>query len=274
MKRATQLSEIHKNFNPTPLTGEELDLETGIYIDTIEARTNNKFKSPLRKLYLACTGESSNFIQVLMGHRGCGKSTELNKIEKQFIDEGYIVKKIDCRIETNLAKIDVFDIIYIILQSLIDIAQNLKIKGIDEKNPYIIKALDYFKDTEIETRIKEENSDTIEAGFGLGFDKIISLFAKGKTAIQYNTEAITTIKERIKKSNEDWFRCIDFLCEEIFAHESKRPVIIFENFDKIIDTSKVMEIFNDGYISSEKIRTYCIFTFPICLTYDTRIGRI
>jgi hypothetical protein len=274
MKKATQLDEIQRNFSPTPLTGKDLDLEEGIYVDTIEARTNDAFNSPIRKIYNACIGESFNFIQVLMGHRGCGKSTEINKLEQKFNAEGYIVKKIDCVVETNLSKIDVFDIIYIILQSLIDIAQKCKVEGVDENNEYIIRALNYFNDTDIIKKVEEENSDSFEAGSGFGFDKIISIFAKGKTAIQYNTETITTIKERIKKSNEDWFNCIDFLCDAIYAQEKKRPIIIFENFDKIMESSKVLEIFNDGYISSEKIRTYCIFTFPISLTYDTRIGRI
>jgi hypothetical protein len=275
MKKATQLAEILGNFDPTPIKEpDELDEETGIYVDTIEARTGNEARSPLRKLYTACTEGSSNYIQVLMGHYGCGKSTEINKLEQKFIKNNYIVKKIDCQIEINLSKIDVFDIIYLILQSLIDVAQELKIKGVDEKNEYIIRALDYFNDTDIVKKIKEENSDSIEIGGGFSFDKIISIFAKGKTAIQYNTETITTIKERIKKNNEDWFSCMNFLCEAIYTQENKKPIIIFENFDKIGETSKVLEIFNDGYISSEKIRTYCIFTFPISLTYDSRIGRI
>jgi len=279
MKKATQLDEIFKNFNSTPLKGNELDENNGIYVDTIKARTNDVFNSPLRKLFDACTcneasEESANFIQVLLGHRGCGKSTEINKLEQKFLEKGCIVRKINCQVETNLSQIEVFDIIYLILQSLIDITQEHNIEGIDENNEYIIKALAYFNDTEIITKVSEENSESVEAGVGFGIDKIISVFAKGKTAIQYSTETIGIIKERIRKSNEDWFNCIDFLCEEIFNQKERRPIIIFENFDKIIEIPKVLDIFKDGYISSEKIRTYCIFTFPIALTYDPRMGQI
>ena len=274
MKKAVRLSEIEKNFNPAPLIGEELDPEKGLYVDTIGARINASFRSPLRKIYNACTGGSPQFIQVLMGHRGCGKSTELNKMEQQFIKEGYMVRKINCQTELNLAKLEVFDIIYLILQSLIDIAKDCKIKGVDEKNERIIRALHYFKDTEIVEKIKDGASASLEAGAGLGWDKIINIFAKGKTALQYSSESIITIKENIRKNNEDWYRCIDFLCEEIYQNQGKRPVFIFENFDKMIDPEKAFDVFRDGYISSEKIRTYCIFTFPISLTYDTRMGRI
>ncbi|MDR1544939.1 MAG: tetratricopeptide repeat protein [Prevotellaceae bacterium] len=274
MKKATELKDIYNNFGLTALVGEELDPETGIYVDTIEARTNDRYNSPLRKLYDACTGESSDFIQILLGHRGCGKSTEINKLEQEFLSKDYIVKKINCAVETNLSTIEVFDIIYIILQSLINIVEEHKIKGIDVNNKIIVRALNYFDDTEIITRVTENKVESVEAGMGLDLNAIVNIFAKGKMGIQYNTETIAEIKSRIKKNNEDWFNCIDFLCEKIYEQKKKRPIIIFENFDKIIDISKVLDIFKSGYISSEKIRTYCIFTFPIGLTYNPLMGQI
>jgi len=47
-QRIIDVSSIIKNFSTTPLTGDELDEEKGFYVDTIEARTGNPFKSPIK----------------------------------------------------------------------------------------------------------------------------------------------------------------------------------------------------------------------------------
>ena len=269
------LVNIRKNFDAMPLVDEQLDINTGFYVDTILARTSSIFNSPLKELYNTFINNYSDFIQVLMGHNGCGKSTEINKLELDLKKEGFSVKKFDCKTETSINQVTVYDVLFLILQSLIEIADEKNISFSIDENKIIEKAIDYFKETEIIKTITEESGNSVEAGagFNFSFPNIVSLFAKGKTGIKYNTAEIQTVKEKIKLNNADLFNCIDMLSNRIFQETQKRPIIIFEGLDKI-GPSLALEIFRDGLISSEKIRTYCIFTFPISLTYDKNIGAI
>ena len=115
------VKEIIKKFSTNPLEGKQLDEENGFYVNTIEARTGNTKKSPMDDIFEECTEEGANFIHLLLGHRGCEKSTEINKLELKFKEEGFAVKKIDCQAETNFSLLEVEDILILISNALLEI---------------------------------------------------------------------------------------------------------------------------------------------------------
>jgi len=173
----TTIRGIRRNFFPHPLKGDELDEETGLYVDTIAARTGNPAKSPIDDIFEACTGDGANFVHLLLGHRGCGKSTELNKLERRFIEEGFAVKKIDCKTEANIANMNVEDVLILISNALLSICND---KGINI-NPSDIEILDsFFASIDKEVKIGEEKTIEMSAGIGAKFAYIIKLVARQK----------------------------------------------------------------------------------------------
>ena len=266
-----EIRDIIKNFSILPLKGDELDEKNGFYVDTIEARTGNIIVSPIADIFEDCTTGSPNFIHLLFGHRGCGKSTEINKLEIKLKDAGFATKKIDCQTETNFANLEVEDILILISNALFEICAE---KGIDI-NPSDKKRLeDFFTPKEIVT--SETDIRTVSGGGGGGINVdfyLLKLSGEAKAQIMGSSEKIETIRKEIRNNFIEWNDCIDRIIEKIKEKdEQKYPIIIFENFDKILPTERAVSIFEKGYL--EKIKTYVIYTFPISLSYSEKFGTI
>ena len=76
MKYANQISEIINAFSPEPLKIEQMN---EFYCkDTMEYRMSDKYSSPIEDIFDICQEEGEYNAFLLLGHRGCGKSTELN----------------------------------------------------------------------------------------------------------------------------------------------------------------------------------------------------
>ena len=264
-----RIKRIRRSFSTMPLTGEDLDDQTGLYVNTIEARTGNPKKSPIVDIYEACTEESPNYIHLLLGHRGCGKSTELNNLEKKLQKENYTLRKIDCQSETNLTKIKLEDVLILISDALLDICNE---KGIDIDSEEI-KILDsFFATIEKQKRIGSQKEKKIHSGIGIGFSKIIQLVAEVKGQIINTSDEMITIRETIQKRFSEWNECINNIIEKIKQADNLRhPIIIIENLDKI-ELEIAIEIFKDDNLG--KICTYIVFTFPISLSYDAKFRAI
>jgi len=267
----TTIKGIRQNFFPYPLKNNELDEKNGFYVDTMLARTGNPAKLPIEDIFCDCTTGSYNFIHLLLGHRGCGKSTEINRLEIKFRDAGFAVKKIDCQAETNFASVRVEDILILISNALLEIC--------DEKSILInksdIETLRYFF-AEKEEKTTDKDCETKGGGIGGGISintPIVKLSADAKAQIMNTSEKITTIRENVINHFSEWNRCIDNIIEKIKEKDNRKyPIIIFENFDKIVPVENAIKIFEKGYL--EKIRTYIIYTFPISLSYSEKFGTI
>ena len=266
----TDINDIIKNFSIIPLKGDELDEEKGFYVDTIEARTGNPFKSPTEDIFRDCTEEYVNFIHLLLGHRGCGKSTEINKLEIKLKDAGFAVKKFDLQGVANLSTLEVEDILILISNALLDICKE---KNIDINRSDVEKLKNFFDTKEEITRNTESEAITVNTGIGLSFSKIIKLLSELKGQIMGSSEQITTVRRNIINYFDEWNVCIDNIIEKIKEKDNQKfPIIIFENFDKIRPTERAIDIFGKGYL--DNIRTPIIYTFPISLSYSEKFGII
>lgn len=105
MKYANQVSEIINAFSPAPLKREQM--EEFYCKDTMEYRTSDKYSSPIEDIFDICRSSEENCACLLLGHRGCRKSTELNRMSERLIDAGYHVKTINCSMD-----LDLFNIVY------------------------------------------------------------------------------------------------------------------------------------------------------------------
>ena len=266
----TDINDIIKNFSIIPLKGDELDEEKGFYVDTIEARTGNPFKSPTEDIFRDCTEEYVNFIHLLLGHRGCGKSTEINKLEIKLKDAGFAVKKFDLQGVANLSTLEVEDILILISNALLDICKE---KNIDINRSDVEKLKNFFDTKEEITKNTESEAITFNTGIGLSFSKIIKLLSELKGQIMGSSEQITTVRRNIINYFDEWNVCIDNIIEKIKEKDNQKfPIIIFENFDKIRPTERAIDIFGKGYL--DNIRTPIIYTFPISLSYSEKFGII
>jgi len=272
MEKATDIKDIIDVFSTMPLKDEE-DLKR-FRIDTIQYRTGNPKKSPISDIFAACTAPNMQSSCILMGHRGCGKSTELNHLLQIFKEEGYSALSIDCTAESNLLTIDYYDIMLLITESLLKIAEQ---KNISLHENLIESVLNFFKETINETTTEE--NDTTNSGIGAGFkipilSDIINIFGTIKKEYRHNIGKRETIKEIINQKSSVWLENITEISNHIIsALDFKKPVLIFEGLDKIEgDEDRTFRIFSNDTLS--KLNFPIIYTFPISLRYSSKFQDI
>lgn len=92
MKYADRVSEMMNAFSPAPLKIEQM--QEFYCSDTMEYRVGDKYSSPMEDIYDMCREVEEGCAFLLLGHRGCGKSTELNRLSEKFLADGYQVKTV------------------------------------------------------------------------------------------------------------------------------------------------------------------------------------
>ena len=275
LKKAERIEEIPNSFSPRPLSGEDLDI---FYNETIEVRTADAYSSPIEDIYDACTSPAEDNIFILMGHTGCGKSTELNKMAERMKREGYQIRTLSCL--DDLGQTPLYtDLLILMGEALISIAREIGCSFDTELGKAILR----FWNTEI-IQISGESSEhaiDIEAGTSLDtpaiFHQIFSLFASIKTGIKLKQTDSAEYKSRIERRSAEWYAAIDEIADLITEKlDGRRPVIIYEDLDKLdrVDPDTVWDMFSLHAVNLCNFSFPVIYTFPISLSYDPKYGTL
>lgn len=271
MKYANQISEIINAFSPAPLKKEQMAM---FYCkDTMEYRTSDKYNSPIEDIFDGCknTDEYSAFL--LLGHRGCGKSTELNRMSEELAADGYYVKTINCSMDLDLFNIVYSDLFILMGEALIQIAGELECEIEDR----VLEKLTKFLFEGTETILSQDlEAVSLESGMSVEtkgiFAGILNLFAKIKTDLKYNEETRKEYRRKISVRSSEWIGILGYIGDEIAKKaEGKRPIIIFEDLDKL-NPEDAWKVFYNYAALLSGMKFPVIYTFPIGLSYDARFS--
>lgn len=269
MKYANQISEMLNAFSPEPLKGEQM--EEFYCRDTMEYRMSDKYDSPMEDIFEGCQEEGHNAF-LLLGHKGCGKSTELNRLSAALIAKGYPVKTIVCSVDLDMFNIVYSDLFILMGEALLEIAKDCGCAVSRD----ILDAIQHFWDERTETSIlmKEETTD-IEAGAAAetpGIFQVLKVFAKIKADLKLNEETRKEYRKKISVRSSEWVGLLRGLSGEITEKTGeKAPVIIFEDLDKLNPEDAWNVFYNYAAVLSG-MPFPVIYTFPIGLSYDTRFA--
>ncbi|MBW1617031.1 MAG: hypothetical protein JRJ49_11015 [Deltaproteobacteria bacterium] len=260
LKKATTIEEIRKYCTPKPLAEEDLEQ---FYINTNKAR--NLEEDIFNKLKNRVTAEVENRI-LFCGHKGCGKSTELNNLKKKLKQEMFCVS-FSVHSECNMFTLKAEELLLVIAERLVASAKDAGLK-INDKSLQDI--YDYFAK---ESRLEEsEIKAGIEAGGGVAADKsiignLLGLLAYIKTDIKLGSRALQTTESVLIKRPSALLLKINQLIEKIKAGlpEGKKLLIIVEDLDKLnLAVARDIFINNCAFL---KINASVIYTIPIFLFY-------
>lgn len=239
MKYADQLSEMINVFSPEPLKGEQM---AQFYCDnTMEYRMSDKYSSPMEDILDLCQEERAHSAFLLLGHKGCGKSTELNRLSAKLAARGYHVKTIICSRDLDMFNIVYSDLFILMGEALLEIAEEC---GCRIKTELWQEIIDFWDDGTIISISKEEETAAVETGVSVTtpkiFAKMLKIFAKIKADLKFNEEIRTEYRKKISVHSSEWMKLLQEVAEEIEEKtEGKAPVI---------------------------------YTFPIGLSYDARFS--
>jgi AAA ATPase domain len=259
------ISEIYELLSPEPLSGDELDT---YYVDAFEGRGDNPVMSLKRRLL----GKPDGKLQLLFsGYRGCGKSTELNKLQREISGE-FIVLNFSVLKELDPVNINYVELFVITMEKLFEVVEKY---NISLKTQLLESIGEWSSTAEIE-KIRELTGEaSLEAG--LEAKVSVPLFARffGKMRLAANASSSTkkTIIESIEPRLSDLIsRCNDLIRDvksRLPEIGKKGLIIIIEDLDKL-SVEKAEELFfNHSHILC-RLQTHVIFTFPVSLRHHPK----
>ncbi len=228
MKYANQISEILNAFSPAPLKKEQM---TEFYCaDTMEYRTSDKYDSPIEDLADICRNPKEYSACLLLGHRGCGKSTELNRMSENLAKEGYKTRTINCSLDLDLFNIVHSDLFILMGEALLEIAEEL---GCEIRKPLLERIENFWMEGTETMLSKEAAGITVETGTELEtkgiFVGLLNLFAKVKTDLKFNEETRKEYRKKISVRTSEWIGLLGEIAEEITEKTGgKRPILIYQ----------------------------------------------
>ena len=272
LKFANTIEEIPNAFDNRELRIDELN--EFYYDGTMPVRTGTKGDSPIDDIMDTCRRDAAgNNKFLLMGHRGSGKSTELNEMSVRLKNEGYEVYTIQCATEMDLNRPLYSDLLILMGDALINIAGNIKCK-LDQN---LLKEVVQFWAEKEETHTETRNS-SVEADAGIDIKPsiavVIKLFATLKGGVKFSEENHFSYKTRFDQRVSEWINILNKISDEITKKlKGKQPIIIFEDLDKLNeeDTKKVF------YTKTKALCDFSfpiVYTFPIALSYLAEFGNI
>ncbi|MCL2323665.1 MAG: hypothetical protein FWC47_16360 [Oscillospiraceae bacterium] len=270
MVKATKLDGLYSVLKKDALTIKNMD---DFYYDgTMEVRTGDKYITPTKNIFNSIYKLDTKMAFLFMGHQGCGKSTELNELSIKLTNEGFMVKTIDTSLEIDMQNASYWDLLILIGKKMIEMAEDCHCY-ISEKNLNKLKSFwDSIEIESFQSNAREMNA-SINAEGGLQ-TMILKLFGNALAEIKYSNENRKTIRHKVEQSASEWIEIIDSISNAISnKFEEKRPVIIFEDLDKLREEIAWSIFFGYANVMSD-IPLYVIYTFPIALSYSPKFGSV
>ncbi len=273
VKYANDLHGIITAFKAAPLDGNDLDK---FYCETMETRTGDKYSSPIQDIYEACKMPSDKNAFLLLGHRGSGKSTELNRMAEKLRTEGYYVESVQCALDLDLNNIIYTDLLILMGNALLKIAEEHDCELGNDLEERIVKywTVEEEKCQEIGMGTDVTLSGEISAGTKGLLSKILDFMVSLKSDLKFNEETRTVYREKVSRRASEWINIMTEIADTLTEYnDQKQPIIIFEDLDKL-NPEDAGKIFYSYSAILSGVSFPIIYTFPISMSYETRFGSL
>lgn len=265
--RATTLKAAFRACDVGPLSGEEIKR---YYVDLSEVRRTEAIEGVNRQLNFLESGEFDTIL--FTGHRGCGKSTELRRIKKQW-ESDYLVIYSEVDLEADIQTLSYIDLYLIIIKQ---VEYELRKKGLKFDSQLLKKFEDWFKEVTKETEEKVERSVSATGSLEVSSGPV-PFIAKLMVKLLAQIKGSQTEKQTIRQTLERDISRLQTNVNELLVDgleklQSKFPnykgfLIIFDNMDRL--TPNVANtLFFDYALQLQKIKATIIYTVPISVIYS------
>ena len=266
LKKATTLKEVHSLFDPVRYLSTPEELEC-FYVDR-----KSSTRKEMQMLLEEGLEEKKAVHLFFTGHRGSGKSTEINKLRLD-LDDQFFVVPVSFR---NRPDVDYIDVILKAANTLFKAATDENVTNRAPKQiaddfwktitRFIEKKIygDYlptFSEVDEQTKIKLE---TVTG-------KINLLAIEFETKFEVEPESRKNFKESSGLLLAEVIDKINMLSEKIFEAYGQPVLFIFEDADKI-DLQNAEEIFYKHCNTLATIRTSSIYVIDIALRYNVEFN--
>lgn len=267
---ATNLTDAYEICDVEPLQGKGLER---FYLPLLEAR-NSEAITQVGQILQQQKPESFSTI-LFTGHRGCGKSTELRRIEDKCKDQ-YLTVFLNVEDETDINDLDYIDIYLMVIGQVEQALRDPKIKITFDQQ--LLKSVeDWFKVVTTEDERSVALSLDVEASASLGSEAsfFAKLLFKLKGVFKNSSSQKTTIRETLKKEFTRMKGDINLLLGDGLKKLRKKfPnykgfLVIVDNLDRC-PLAVSDKLFFDYAAQLTSLHCSIIYTVPISALYSSR----
>lgn len=265
---AANLTDAYEICDVEPLQGKSLER---FYLPLLEARNSEAITQVGQILQQQKT---ESFCTILFtGHRGCGKSTELRRIEDKCKDQ-YLTVFLNVEDETDINDLDYIDIYLMVIRQVEQALGELKI-SFDKQLLQSVE--DWFKVVTTEDERSVALSLDVEASASLGSEAsfFAKLLFKLKGVFKNSSSQKTNIRETLKKEFTRMKGDINLLLGDGLKKLRKKfPnykgfLVIVDNLDRCpLEVSN--KLFFDYAAQLTSLHCSMIYTVPISALYSSR----
>ena len=290
--KATKLGHLRKLFRPVPIPVRLLE---DYYVDTAKVRGGAQVVRQLENIlrskeselkWSGSAGESDEWREseqifheqiIFSGYRGCGKSTELNRLIES-IEADFLVMKFSVTQKLDPISLHFSELFIATMEELFGVVEEYDLY--EEVSPEFLKAiLDWTKTEEVESvRVKHFEVGG-EAGAELrgGLAWVGKFFGKFRLAAKSSKSMKKTLSENIEpKISELILLCNNLLWQiekSLGKFGKKGMLIVIEDLDKVpLDVATLL--FRNYAHQLTALNTNVIFTFPLALVYNPHFTSI
>lgn len=255
------LKRIYQVFDPAPLTADETDL----YVDLDEVRGSSGLVNKLAQT-IRLSGKPT--CQLLAGHRGSGKSTELQRLQGKLERDPEKFFTVFCEILEDIEPNDVDfpDVLIAIVRQMAD--QFHKRLKISLKPGYFKQRWEEIKN------ILGSDVDFTAAELGVGL-------ANFSAAIKSSPNTRLEIRKNLEPRTNSWIDAANDVISEAELNLSKKNyvglAIIVDGLDKMtlrphpkVGCSTAEYLFAERHAQLTAFNCHLIYTMPIALAYSCR----
>ena len=267
------LADAVKNCFPRPLTGDKLER---FWVETQDARDGMvSFRETLQD-----TLDQEGAPKVLVyGHRGCGKSTEINKFVSD-LDESWLVIKLNAGDYLPVSGNQAADVLLAACTRLMDIAEE---RGLELNERSMRPVLEYFSTT-TEKRVEGRDSNlNAEAGVDVSqsvLGKLIGLRSKLVAELKFGSRSESSTVENVRRRKGELAAAVQGLtqaAEIAWRTKSGNPdgrlLLVIEELDKLgLDDAHRIFV-DDGRLLAE-VGIRAIYTIPVFAFHSAYAGAI
>ena len=268
INRATTLKTAYQLCNVEPLEGDDLDR---YYVNLSGVRKTTAIASVNTRLDFQEAGKYTTIL--FTGHRGCGKSTELKRIQKEW-EKDYHVIYLEVNEETDINDVGYTDFYLITIKQVEFEMRRLGLK----LDPRLMENFEaWFKDVTQETERSVESSVSVEGEATLGPEApfLAKLLVKLLAQIKGSDKQKKTIRQTLEKDISRLKADINLLLNDAVKKLRKKfPkykgfLIIFDNLDRV-PPEVANHLFFDYAAQLQQLDCTIVYTVPLSVLSSTK----
>jgi AAA ATPase domain len=250
------------------------------YIDFAEVR-GSKIINVLRRTITRSSSDKST-CQLFTGHVGCGKSTELSRLQKELTDDGFHVVYFESTQDLDEMDLDLTDIMLAIARRVSESLEDGNISLQPQGFKAFLKGSWKFLQTPVTLEAEGElfgsqaSGDTegnVEVSLPFGIAKITAKIKNDpdlrSKLRQYMEPQTNKMLELINKE------IIEIAIDQLRQRDKKGLVVIVDNLDRIVYRPKMADrmlpeyIFIDRGDDLRKLNCHLVYTLPLGLIFGS-----